>query len=161
MTTLRSRFALAAVAVVVPALAGCGTNFNAQTDQVYNPSRGVTDRSGTIDVLNALVVSGTDGSGTVVATLANNTDEADKLLTVTIDGSAANINAAAGSTDIEPLGHVNLGTSGAVAGSGEGIVPGRFVELAFTFETGEAITVDAPVVPNTGDYADVPVKQAR
>ena len=44
----------------------------AQTDQVYNPAAGVDDRSGSVDVLNALVVSGSDGSGTVIASLVNN-----------------------------------------------------------------------------------------
>ncbi len=36
------------------------------------PRRGVDDRSGEVDVLNALVVSGADGSGTLIASLVNN-----------------------------------------------------------------------------------------
>jgi len=159
---LRSRTALAAVILGVPALAGCSTNFGAPTDQVYNPARGVNDRSGRVDVLNALVVSGTDGSGTVVATLVNNeSGESDRLVSVAVDGATANINAGAGSTDIGPLGYLNLGTTGAVSASSDRIVPGNFVDIAFTFQRGKAITVHAPVVPHSGDYEDVPVKQAR
>jgi hypothetical protein len=161
VTTLRSRFTLAAVALVVPALAGCGTNFNAPTDQVYNPARGVNDRSGEVDVLDALVVSPGDGTGTVVATLVNN-DVAndDKLLKVTVDGTDAHINAAAGDADIPAGGHNNLGISGAVSASSGQIVAGTFVDVTFTFERAEAITVEAPVVPHEGDFANVPVKQA-
>jgi len=162
VTTLRSRFALAAVALVVPALAGCSTNFNAQTDQVYTPARGVNDRSGAVDVLNAVVVSPADGTGTVVATLVNNDpDQPDGLVEVTVDGTAARINTAAGGADIPTGGHNNLGASGAVTASASSIVIGTFVEVTFTFQSAEAITVEAPVVPHEGDFADVPVKQAR
>jgi len=64
---VRRSIASAAVLLTVPALSACGVSFGAQTDQVYNPSVGVDDRSGAVDVLNALVVSGANGSGTVVA----------------------------------------------------------------------------------------------
>ena len=45
----------------------------------YTPSVGVNDRDGDIDVLHALVVSGAEGSGTVVAALVNNQQEDDAL----------------------------------------------------------------------------------
>jgi hypothetical protein len=61
---VRRRLATAALLLAVPALSSCSVSFGAQTDQVYNPSAGVDDRSGSVDVLNALVVSGAAGSGT-------------------------------------------------------------------------------------------------
>jgi hypothetical protein len=161
VTTLRSRFLLAAVVLVVPALAGCSRGFDNPTDQVYNPSRGVNDRSGTVDVLNALVVSGEDGFGTVVATLVNNEDTDDKLTGVTVEGEPANISGAAGASDIAAGGLNNLGASGAVTAAADTIEPGAFVDVTFTFQGGKAITVEVPVVSNSGDYADVSIAQPR
>ncbi len=161
MTTLRSRFALVAVVLVVPVLTGCGSNFNPPTDQIYTPARGVNDHSGLVDVLNTLVVSPSDGSGTVVATLVNGSDSDDRLLAVTVDGAPANVSAAAGGAAIPALGRNNLGATGAVSVVDASIVVGTFVDITFTFQHAEAITIEAPVVPNTGDYADVPVKQVR
>ena len=48
--------ALLAALFVVPALTACSsTNFGAQTDKVYTPGDGVTNRDGMVDVLNALL----------------------------------------------------------------------------------------------------------
>ncbi len=160
MTTLRSRFLVVTAALVVPALAGCSTNFGAPTDQVYIPTRGTNDRSGNVDVLNTLVVSGTDGTGTVVATLVNNLDEDDRLAGVAVDGNPATIVTGAEATDIPALGHNNLGESGSVGAEADGIVPGEFVEITFTFENAGAVTIDAPVVPAEGDYEDIPLPGA-
>jgi hypothetical protein len=74
---VRRSLAVAAAVLAAPVLSSCGVNFDAQTDQVYNPAVGVNDRDGSVDVLNALVVSGSAGSGTVVATLVNNDQEKD------------------------------------------------------------------------------------
>ena len=159
--TPRSRMIAAAAVLVVPTLAGCSTNFSAPTDQVYDPSRGTNDRSGTVDVLGTVVVSPANGTGTAVATLVNNdSSKPDKLLAVTVAGAPAKIDQAADVT-IPPLGFINLATSGAVTATADAIVAGKFIELTFTFQRGQAITIQAPVVPNTGFYADVPVKQAR
>src|SRR5690606_17655814 len=74
---LRRSIAVAALAFT-PVLASCG--FDQPTDRVYTPGVGVNDRDGEVDVLNALIVSGAPGSGSVVATLSNNNvEEADRL----------------------------------------------------------------------------------
>lgn len=163
MTTFRSRFPVATLAkaatalLVVSALAGCSTNFGAPTDQVYVPTRGMSDRSGDVDVLNALVVSGTEGTGTVVATLVNNLDEPDRLADVTIDGESTQVAAGREAVEIAAGGHNNLGESGAVSAESESIVPGTFVELTFTFDNAESVSLQAPVVHAEGDYKDVPL----
>ena len=79
--TLRRSIAAAAVALAVPALSSCGSNFNAPTDQVYTPGIGVNNRDGSVDVLHALIVSGEDGSGTIIAGLVNNDQRNDDALT--------------------------------------------------------------------------------
>jgi hypothetical protein len=156
---VRRRLALAALPLAVPVLTSCTVNFDAQTDQVYNPAVGVDDRSGEVDVLNALVVSGGSGSGTVVATLVNNDQaRADRLRSVAGAGADTELKVTPGGpTDIANGGLLNLAEQGRIVVRGKSVEPGGVVTLTFSFERAEAITVDAPVVANTGSYADVRV----
>ena len=141
---------LAAAAAVLAAtvLSSCGINFGAQTDQVYNPSVGVDDRSGSVDVLNALVVSGTDGSGTVVASLVDNDQVNDDALRgVAGAGSDASLKVTAGGNSTIPAGGLlNLATDGRIVVRGSRVVPGNLVEITFSFQRGQAVTLKAPVV---------------
>ena len=151
------RRSIAAAVLLVPVLASCG--FNEPTDRVYTPGVGVNERSGTVDVLHALVVSGADGSGTVIAGLSNNDQEEgdaltrnsgsgeDSGLTVTLDGPV----------EIDRGASVQLVDETEAAVEGESITPGAFVQLTFDFERGESVTVEVPVVARRGDYAEIPV----
>lgn len=152
---LRRSIAVAALALT-PVLASCG--FDQPTDRVYTPGVGVNDRDGEVDVLNALIVSGAPGSGSVVATLSNNdVDEADRLT----DISGAGENNAQISLD-SPIevprgGTVSVSDEAEVSVEGEQINSGAFVEITFTFENAEPVTVEVPVVARRGPYADLPV----
>lgn len=161
---VRRSIAAAVVLAAAPVLSSCGVNFEAQTDQPYNPATGVDDRSGSVDVLNALIVSGDDGSGTVVAGLVNNDEQnADMLKGVTGAGDDASVTVdVGGPTEIPAGGLLNLADKGKVTVSGDKVKAGSFVTLTFTFDRGEAVTLDLPVVSNsvTGDYGDVPVPTA-
>lgn len=149
------RTAIAAL-LLAPALTACGFNF--QTDQVYQPSVGVNDRSGSVDILNALVVSGTDGSGTFAGTLVNgDPTEDDRLDSVTgpdVTTSKSVIPVPAGGTAL-------LAKTGQVTVEGADVEPGTFVELTFSFASGQTTTVKVPVVAATGDYADVPLPDSK
>ncbi|MEO5709930.1 MAG: hypothetical protein ABIQ59_08910 [Nocardioidaceae bacterium] len=154
------RRCIAAVAVLVatPVLSSCGASFGAQTDQVYNPSRGVDDRDGEVDVLNALVVTGADGSGTLVATFVDNDQvNADSLTGVAGAGQdAALTGKVAGDATIPAAGVLNLATQGDVTLKGKRIVPGNFVKITFSFDRAGSATLDVPVVSSDDpDYADV------
>lgn len=157
--TLRRSIVAAAVVLAVPVLSSCGTNFNAPTDQVYNPGVGVNDRSGTVDVLHALIVSGATGSGTIVAGLVNQDQQHDDQL-VSIAGSGEDQTVTVNARGVAkiPGGELyQLADQGRYTVEGESIEPGRFVELTFTFERGENVTVEVPVVARTGAFEDVPV----
>lgn len=148
---IQRRAAIAAL-LLAPALTACG--FSAQTDQVYQPAVGVNDRSGSVDILNALIVSGTDGSGTFAGTLVNKNQTQDDVLdSVTGPG----ITASRASVTIKAGGNARLADSGALTLQGSTIKPGTLVELTFTFGSGQSTTLKVPVVANTGDYADVPL----
>lgn len=158
---VRRSVTVAVVLALTLALTSCGVNFNAQTDQVYNPGAGTNDRESTVDVLNALVVSGEDGSGTVVATLVNNDTAEDDTLIAVEDPSGRTKVDVTGPTTIPAAGLLNLADSGGVTATGERIVPGVFVEITWTFQRGEPVTFSAPVVSaDDPTYADVPLPQS-
>ena len=147
----RRRVAIAAL-LLAPALTACG--FSAQTDQVYQAALGPNYRGDSVDVLNAVIVSSTDGSGTFAGTLVS-TDAADgdTLESVTGDG----ITASRRTIDIPASGHALLAESGELTLQGSEIEPGNWVDLTFAFSSGQTTTMKVPVVESTGDYADVPL----
>jgi hypothetical protein len=153
---VRRSVAVAALALA-PVLTSCG--FNEPTDRVYTPGVGVNERSGEVDVLNALVVSGADGSGSLVATLSNNdTAEEDALTQVAGSGADAAVRVTLeDSLDIAKGGSVSVSDEAEVSVEGEPVTSGAFVQLTFTFEQAEPVTVQVPVVARRGAYADIPV----
>jgi hypothetical protein len=154
---VRRSTATAAVALGLSALSlgltGCG--FNAPTDQVYNPAVGVNVQEGEVDVLNTVIVSGDDGTGTVVVTLANNNqDEDDALAGVTGEGVQVEVG---GDTTI-PAGGVLVLDDGLLRVTGETVTPGAFVPLRFEFDRARSLRVDVPVVASDEPpYDEVPV----
>lgn len=151
---LRRRTAIAAL-LLAPALTACG--FGVQTDQVYQPAVGVNDRSGDVDILNALIVSGEDGSGTFAGTLVNK----DTTQDITLDSvSGPGVTASQTTVDVPAAGNARLAESGALTLEGASIKPGTLVELTFSFSNGQTTTLKAPVVEAAGDYKDVPLPSA-
>lgn len=155
----RLSIAAAAALLAVPALSACG--FSVQTDQVYTPAVGTNDRSGEVYVLDAQVVSETNGSGTVVAGLTNqNQQRPDALTSVTGAGADQGIGSDMGGQQITiaPGGFTqlaNLKTPVTVTGSQ--VVPGQFVNLRFSFKNAQTVTMVVPVVARTADYKNVPM----
>lgn len=152
---IQRRAAIAAL-LLAPALTACG--FHVQTDQVYQAAVGPNERDGDVDILNAVIVSAQDGSGTFAGTLVNNDTTTDNSLDSV---SGPGITASRRAVEIPAADAVNLGESGLVTISGEEIEPGTFVELTFAFSGGDSVTVDVPVVAAEGPYADVPQRSTR
>lgn len=141
---VRRSTAAAALLVAAPLLVSCG--FGEQTDQVYNASVGVDDRSSQVDVLNTLIVSGTGGSGTVVAGLVNNdAQNADRLTGIT-GSQGVSPQGPSGAITIPAGGMVGLGNTGEWSVSGPAVKPGAFVKLTFSFQRAQSVTLDVPVV---------------
>lgn len=154
--TLRRSVAAAAVVLTAPALTACG--FEMPTERVYTPGVGVNERSGSVDVLHALIVSGAPGSGTVIAGLNNGGTEDDRLTGVSGSGeeSAARVSGA-GPVDLPAGQLVQLADEGGISIEGENINAGEFVALTFTFANAQSVTVEVPVVKRTGEFAEIPV----
>lgn len=145
---------LAAVAllVVAPAITACG--FDAQTEKVYQPAEGVNVTGNDIDVLGAVVVSSTPGSGIFVASLNNNTARADQIVSVEAAGSTVPVTVG---QDIPAGSLLNLamGKPKGVAVSEKSIQAGGYVRIQLTFEHSAPVVVNAPVVDNSAPYNDI------
>ena len=149
LTPGRRRLAALAMVLLVPVLGAC----QYQTDQVYQPSVGVDDRDGTVDVLGAVVVSTSFSSGTFVASLVNKDVEETAILTnVTGEGLQTHLSAP---VEIKPESLVNLADTGAVSVAGDNIRPGKFARLTLEFQSGQKTEVNVPVVTADSIYADV------
>ena len=181
--------AAAALLLAVPALSSCATtNFDAQTDQYYTPGDGENERSGTVDVLHALIISEEPGSGRLIAALSNpgageggpvgaESDESpqesgsqaaqdDTLTGVSGVGESEGVqfSLVEGETAIPAGGTLQLADEGSavisVSGDPELLAPGKYVRLAFTFESGEEAELNVPVLEPGEDYADIEIPEA-
>lgn len=145
-----------ALVLAAPVLASCSKE--KATDMIYTPANAANNRDGRIDILNAVIVSTTEGSGTFVASLANNDtnapgaekDAADQLV-----GLAGEVTAKIAKPVDIPAG----GMAVLAAPDGEGIKvtgdfeAGQFVTVTLTFKNDTERSVEVPVVENAGDWA--------
>lgn len=157
---------LAAVTLVAAgALSGCATGFEAQTTTVYTAPEGADVRTGDVEGLNMLVVSGSDGTGTLVAALVNTTDEDDQLVevsaadidtdeTLTVTGLDAPV-------DLPPstLVQVADGEVTPIGINGEPVQAGQVLRLSLRFAMAGAVVAEVPVVTAEGHYAEVPTAE--
>ncbi len=145
---VRRSLAVAALVLSAPVLSSCGVNFDAQTDQVYQPAEGTNALARRVDVLNALVVSGTEGSGTVIATLVNNNPTtADTLQSVAGAKKDASLQVTPGGPSTIPAtGMLNLAEKGRIFAKSDRIKAGYIVYLTFTFANADPVTLPVPVV---------------
>jgi hypothetical protein len=146
-----------ALVLAAPALASCSKE--KATDKIYTPANAANDRSGPIDVLNAAIVSSAEGSGTFVVTLANNDnnaagdskDHADQLT-----GIAGEVTGKLARPVVVPAGGIAVlaqPDSEGVKVTGE-FEAGQFVEVTLMFKNAEEVTLEVPVVENSGSWAD-------
>jgi hypothetical protein len=152
------------VAAVAFTLAGCGSNFNAQSQQEYQPAVGLTDRTGQVYAVDTLVVTNGHGDGTVVAALINQAHQTDILRAVsavTDQGTKLKVGPLPGGGLRLPYEQsVQLANSGAVRVSGSTLQAGSVIHLTFTFQQAAPVQVDAPVVTDSSTYSSVPVGPA-
>lgn len=145
--------AIAALLVALAApLSACG--FDYPTDRVNTIAAGVTDRDGSVDALGIRIFSTERGSGRLIGSLANNTDETASLDSVTVvDGEPAEFEP----VEVEPRGGVNLAAEDTtpIPVTGD-FAAGEFVEVELGFSTGESYVLNVPVVKNCWQYTEVP-----
>ncbi len=150
---LRSLATAAAVIALAAPLTSCG--FDYATERDYTPAGGANNREGVVDLLSAVVVSGTEGSGTFVASLANNDTEEQSL--TGISGVSGSDGATIEAPEFEPVtvpadGLVNLAEPAADIVLTGDFTAGDFVPLSFDFGNGERISFNVPVVADDSGY---------
>jgi len=127
---------------------------------IYQPGVGTNDRSATVYVLNAVVVSGEDGSGTLVAALANQDPQRPDAL-VSVSGAGPNSGVTVEMDDapltLPPGSLVELVDMADIVVDGGVVKAGYLVELRFTFQRSESVTMLVPVQRDIGPYATIPV----
>ena len=157
---MRRALTTAVLSLIVVPLGAC--TFHG-TDTVYTPAQGVNERSGDVDVLNAMIVSSEAGEGRLIAGLANNNaQEGDELAGVTGVGedSSVQVQLEGGPIELQPEGFVQIadladtqeGTQ--ILVSGDDVVPGEFIRLSVEFTNAEPVEVHVPVVEPGEDFGD-------
>ena len=153
----RLRGAVAALGLLLAA--GCGANFDAQTNKIYQPAAGVNNQEGQVHAFNVLVVH-SEGGGTLIGALLNKAARSDALVEVTgrAGRSALTADIAGSQLELPPDQLAQLGDDAAVSISGEGLNLGATVEITLRFQNAGPVTLEVPVVARSGDYATVPVR---
>jgi copper(I)-binding protein len=154
---LRRTLAIGTVGLAATvALSACG--FNYPTDRINNITSSANYRDGTVNVLNAVVVSKQDDAGTFIATFVNN-DPSQSISLASMKGDGT----AVAQVDVQPF---PIAPSGLVSLAAEGGIPitgtfhaGGYVTLTLTFDNGESAVIDVPVVADDGQWTGLDVSK--
>jgi copper(I)-binding protein len=161
VTRWNRRLLFGAIALLVPALAGCEAGLNAPTLAFHPASNWVSVVKNGITIDNVFVLGPALGSalpaggraGVFLALLA---PDGDRLVSVTAPGSAKSVKLADGSVDLPQQQLVNLaGPTPKVVLTGltSPLSGGQTVQLVLTFAEAGSVTLSVPVEPRAYDYA--------
>lgn len=162
MTRWNRRLLFGAVAVLVPALAGCEAGFDAPTLQFHPASSGATKAEHGISIDNAFVLGPSPGSelpagGQAGVFFALESAGGDQLVSVGAPGTASSVLLPGGSVNLPARALVNLGGSATpqvvLSGLSRPLAGGQTVTLTFTFKQAGPITLSVPVQPDAYDFA--------
>jgi hypothetical protein len=154
----RTRPVLTPVLIALSTLAlsaGCAAGNNAQTLKPYSPADGVVANSGSIRVLNALVVADPAGTtGVVSLTIVDRGNRGDSLTGLTSPDGSVDLT---GTRDLPAGGAVRFGATTEPSATISDLTKkaGENITLLMTFARTEPITLHTVVVPATGAYADI------
>lgn len=151
---LRRSLALVSGAILLTApLTSCG--FDPATNRVNTISQGTSDRDGTVDVLNAVIVSAEEGSGVFITTLVNNDVEDDATLDSLAADDAESVQVGEFSAImVDPNGLINLAADDqeGIPVDGE-LTAGDVVPMTLQLSGGQVVQLNVPVVSNCGEFA--------
>jgi len=160
MQTRRApRLVAGALVLALPLLGSCG--FDKATDQEYTQAAGINDRAGDVDVLSAVIVAAQPDSGTFIASLNNNLPTDDFELTGVAgsgDWSDLTVDPSDLSIAIPGRGFVNLVNEDPITVSGD-FEAGQVAELTLTFDSGDSVTMDVPIVFACNAYEGLDTSQ--
>jgi copper(I)-binding protein len=161
VTRWKRRLLLGALAVLVPALAGCEAGFNAPTLEYHQAAFGAYAMKNGVSISNAFVL-GPSLSGPEVAGgragvfLAITSQDGDKLVSASAPGAASAVKILGGSVSVPAAAPVTL--TGPVprvvlTGLANPLQGGELVKLNLTFAEAGTIAMTVPVQPKAYEYA--------
>jgi copper(I)-binding protein len=162
VTRWNRRLLLGAIAVLLPALAGCEAGFNAPTQEFHPASAGVSTVQNGVTLNNVFVLGGPVGAavppgGQAGVFLAIESQNGDRLVSVSVPPSAASaVKLVGGSIDLPAQTLVDLGgpvPKVVLTGLVNPLVSGQTVQLTLNFAVAGPVTLEVPVEPHSYDYA--------
>jgi copper(I)-binding protein len=161
VTRWTRRLLVGAIAILVPALAGCDAGLNAPTLQYHSASSGTSTTINGIELDNVFVLGPalnqtlpTGGQAGVF--LALSAQDHDQLVSASAPGTASSVQLLNGPITLTPGAVVNLsGPAPLVVLNGltNPLSGGETVRLVLTFASAGAVTLQVPVLPAAYDYA--------
>jgi copper(I)-binding protein len=161
VTRWNRRLLFGAIALLVPALAGCEAGFNAPTLEFHQASSGVSVMENGINIDNAFVL-GPELNGTLPVGgragmfVALQSANGDRLVSVSAPGTASSVQITGAPVELPSDSLVDLqGPSPEIVLSGltKALVGGETIQLDFLFATAGVITLQVPVEPQAYTYA--------
>ena len=160
MTPWTRRLLVGAIAILVPALAGCEAGFNAPTLEFHQASFGVSTIVDGINIDNVFVLGPAPGStllagGQAGVFLALQSPNSEQLNSISAPGTASSVQLADGPVILSPGTLVNLGGPAplvTLTGLTRPLNGGETVQLVLHFATAGAVTIMVPVEPAANDF---------
>ena len=161
MTRWTRRLLVGAIAILVPALAGCEAGLNAPTLQYHPASNGVSTTVNGIELDNVFVLGPAlnqtlPAGGQAGVFLALSAQDHDQLVSASAPGTASSVQLLSGPITLSPGALVNLsGPAPLVVLNGltSPLSGGESVRLVLIFANAGAVTLQVPVLPAAYDYA--------
>jgi copper(I)-binding protein len=161
VTRWTRRLLVGAIAMLVPALAGCEAGLNAPTLQYHSASSGTSTTLNGIELDNVFVLGPAlnqtlPAGGQAGVFLALSAQDHDQLVSASAPGTASSVQLLSGPITLSPGALVNLsGPAPAVVLNGltNPLSGGESVRLVLTFANAGAVTLQVPVLPAAYDYA--------
>ena len=161
MTRWNRRLLFGAIALLVPALAGCEAGLNAPTLEFHQATAGISVIDSGINIDNAFVLGPglnstlpVGGSAGVFVALLSQTS--DTLESVSAPGTASSATITGGPVTLAPQALVDLdGPAPQIVLSGltRSLSGGETIKLVLTFSDVGAVTLNVPVEPRADTYA--------
>lgn len=151
MSRAKRYAALACLPVLAISLGGCASDAARGTQVPYAQGSGAGTVAGSLEIRNVLLVSDGEDAVSLLGVFANRSAREDALREVRINGERIGPDQPIA---IPANGYVSVGSGDGprVQGSGLDVQSGRFAEVEFFFTVGPRTSVNALVIPATGDY---------
>jgi copper(I)-binding protein len=161
VTRWNRRLLIGALAILVPALAGCEAGFNAPTLQFHPASFGVSTIVDGINIDNVFVLGPAPGStlqpgGQAGLFMSLQAPNSDQLTSISAPGAASSVQLGSGPITLSPNTLVDLSGPAPLLtldGLTRPLSGGETVQLVLHFATAGAVTLMVPVEPAAYEFA--------